>query len=197
MALTVLALAADFIRKQVLGSAPVTTRYTTFTGGFGMIVCGITAASVYLSFLPGLVALGLDALAGLFFLGGGIVRLPCSLSSRTRESNHAPSSPLQAWAYGLRDVNGCTNGDNMLINNLLNRGSVQVGDSTAYGIVEPGDENDPMALYSRLRGNCQRAQAAEILQFLCFGVAAFLAGAGFYMMRKGVTNGPGRGAYVA
>ncbi|KAL2266862.1 hypothetical protein VTJ83DRAFT_4139 [Remersonia thermophila] len=174
MALTVLALAADFIRKQVLGSAPVTTRYTTFTGGFGMIVCGVTAASVRFSFIPGLVALGLDALAGLFFLGGGI-----------------------AWAYGLRNVDGCTNDLNMLNNHLLNRGSVQVGDETGYGIVEPGDDKDPGALYRRLRGNCQRAQAVEILQFLCFGVATFLAVAGFYMVRQGMTGGSRRGAYVA
>lgn len=79
MALTILALAADLIRKQVIGSAPVTTRYTTFTGGFGMIVCGVTIASFFLSFLPGVVAMGLDALAGLLFLGGGIVSFPSPL----------------------------------------------------------------------------------------------------------------------
>jgi hypothetical protein len=91
MALTILALAADLIRKQVIGSAPVTTRYTTFTGGFGMIVCGVTIASFFLSFLPGVVAMGLDALAGLLFLGGGIVSFPSPLRFRSVSRVSSPS----------------------------------------------------------------------------------------------------------
>ncbi|KAL2121631.1 hypothetical protein VTJ04DRAFT_5658 [Mycothermus thermophilus] len=174
MALTILALAVDLIRKQVIGSAPVTTRYTTFTGGFGMIVCGVTIASFFLSFLPGVVAMGLDALAGLLFLGGGI-----------------------ALAHALRNVDNCTNGDNMLLNPLLNRGTVEVGRTTHYGIVEEGDADNPTRLYFRLRGSCQRAQAAEILQFLSFGVLTALAVAGFWMMRQGGGGGTRRGAYVA
>jgi hypothetical protein len=75
MALVVLALAASMISNQVLGSAPVTMRYSTFTGGFGMIVGGIGAAALYLTFIPTLVPIALDALAGLFFLGGLIVRV--------------------------------------------------------------------------------------------------------------------------
>ncbi len=80
MALTVLALAAAMIRNQVYGSSPVTTRYTTFTGGFGMIVSGIGILSVFVS-VPALVPIGLDGLAGLLFLGGGIVRFKCSCYS--------------------------------------------------------------------------------------------------------------------
>jgi hypothetical protein len=61
------------ISNQVLGSAPVTIRFSTFTGGFGMIVGGIGAAALYLTFIPTLVPIALDGLAGLLFLGGLIV----------------------------------------------------------------------------------------------------------------------------
>lgn len=76
MALVVLALAASMISNQVLGSSPVTIRYSTFSGGFGMIVGAIGVAALYLTFIPSLVPLALDALAGLFFLGGLIVSFP-------------------------------------------------------------------------------------------------------------------------
>jgi hypothetical protein len=66
------------IKNQVLDSAPVTTRYSTFTGGFGMIVCFVGALGLFLSFIPPLVPVVLDGLAGLLFLAGGIVR--CLLS---------------------------------------------------------------------------------------------------------------------
>jgi hypothetical protein len=86
----------------------------------------------------------------------------------------------------------------MLLNPLLNRGTVEVGRTTRYGIVEEGDADNPTRLYFRLRGSCQRAQAAEILQFLSFGVLAALAVAGFWMMRQGGSGGGSRrGAYVA
>jgi hypothetical protein len=89
MALVVLALAASMISNQVLGSSPVTIRYSTFTGGFGMIVGAIGAAALYLSFIPSLVPIALDALAGLFFLGGLIVR-DFLLSAATLPSNPSP-----------------------------------------------------------------------------------------------------------
>lgn len=74
--LTILALAAVMIKNQVYDAAPVTTRYSTFTGGFGMIVGVIGAICAFVSFVPDLVPIALDGLAGLFFLGGGIVRCP-------------------------------------------------------------------------------------------------------------------------
>lgn len=81
ISLTILAIAADFIRHQVLGDAPVTTRYSTFTGGFGMLVCGVGAAALFVTSIPALVPIALDGLMGLFFLAGGIVRFPVELSS--------------------------------------------------------------------------------------------------------------------
>lgn len=74
VALTVLALAAAMINRQVYGSPPVTVRYSTFTGGFGMLVCLVGAAAVFVAFIPALVPLVLDGVAGLLFLAGGIVR---------------------------------------------------------------------------------------------------------------------------
>ena len=86
MAVTVLALAAAMIRNQVYGSSPVTTRYTTFTGGFGMIVSGIGILSVFAS-VPALVPIALDGLAGILFLGGGIVRFLLLLYFPFHEAN--------------------------------------------------------------------------------------------------------------
>jgi hypothetical protein len=63
------------IRAQVFGSAPTTIRYSTFTGGFGVLVGLVGIASLFASFIPDLVPLVLDGLAGLLFLAGGIVSL--------------------------------------------------------------------------------------------------------------------------
>lgn len=64
------------IKNQVYGSSPVTTRYSTFTGGFGMIVSGVGLLSLFVTFIPAIVPIALDTLAGFLFLGGGIVCLP-------------------------------------------------------------------------------------------------------------------------
>lgn len=171
MSVTILGLAASMIANQVYDTPPVTTRYSTFTGGFGMIVGGVGVLCTFVSFVPELVPIVLDGLAALFFLGGGI-----------------------AWAYGLKDSGNCSKPE-MIYNPLLNQGSITVGDNTAYGVVGNGDV-DAETILNRLKGNCQRAQADEILQFLCFGLGAALLGLGFLQKRRG--GGGGRaGAYVA
>ncbi|KAK4246634.1 marvel domain-containing protein [Corynascus novoguineensis] len=170
--LTILALAAVMIKNQVYDAAPATTRYSTFTGGFGMIVGGIGAICAFISFVPDLVPIALDGLAGLFFLGGGI-----------------------AWAYGLKNTSNCSDYRNMLENSLLNQGSITLPDGKAYGVIKPDDSNDDVA--HRLKGNCQRAQADEILQFLCFGMAFVLVALGFFQMRRGGVGKGRTGAYVA
>ena len=81
----------------------------------------------------------------------------------------------------------------MLLNGLLNWGTLTVGDGTDYGVHQDGDTEQ--SLYNRLRGNCQRAQADEVLQFISFAVALGLVGFGYLQMRRG---GGGRGGgYVA
>ena len=84
----------------------------------------------------------------------------------------------------------------MIYNGLLNQGSITVGDNTAYGVVGNGDV-DAETILNRLKSNCQRAQADEILQFLCFGLGAALLGLGFLQMRRGGGGGRRAGAYVA
>ncbi|EAQ87147.1 predicted protein [Chaetomium globosum CBS 148.51] len=171
MALTILALAAAMIANQVYDTPPVTTRYSTFTGGFGMIVAGVGVLCTFVSFVPELVPLVLDGLAALFFLGGGI-----------------------AWAYGLKDTSNCSNYETMLYSPLLNQGSIKFGDKTGYGVAA-GEDATPESIMSALKGNCQRAQADEILQFLCFGLGTALVGLGFLQRRRG--GGMHSGAYVA
>ncbi len=100
----------------------------------------------------------------------------------------------QAWAIGLKNVENCTSPDGMLFSDLLNQGSVGAGDDTAYGVYHP--DNDPVAIFNRLRGNCQRAQADEILQFISFGIAVAMVGVGYLAMKRGWSGRSG-GGYVA
>ncbi|KXX78640.1 hypothetical protein MMYC01_205686 [Madurella mycetomatis] len=164
ISLTILAIAADFIRHQVLGDAPVTTRYSTFTGGFGMLVCGVGAVALFVTSIPALVPIALDGLMGLFFLAGGI-----------------------AWAVGLRGTGNCNDPVGMLGNQLLNRGSVSTDNDVYYGIIEPDD--DELAVFNKLRGACQRGTAEEVLQFIAFGAAISLIGIGYSTWKRGTSMG--------
>ncbi|AEO70951.1 06bdf356-a8e0-4154-8eca-9029144a05ed [Thermothielavioides terrestris] len=167
---TILGIAASLIANQVVGDSPVTTRYATFTGGFGMMVGLVGVASLLASFIPEVVPLALDGLAALLFLAGGI-----------------------AWAVGLRNLDNCNNYQNMLQNGLLNEGTLDVDGQTLYGVITPGHEDEAPG---KLRGNCQRATADEALQFISFGLALALVGFGFLQVRRGGKGG-GVGVYVA
>jgi hypothetical protein len=79
----------------------------------------------------------------------------------------------------------------MLVNKLLNWGTIKSGDNIGYGVWGPND--DDTTVYRRLRGNCQRAQADEVLQFVSFAFALALIGLGYLQMRRG----RGAGGYVA
>lgn len=76
----------------------------------------------------------------------------------------------------------------MLENGLLNRGTVTVDGEKGYGVVRPDD--DAEAIARRLRDNCRRAQADQILQFLCFGIAVALVALAF--LQKRYAESPGR-----
>ena len=71
-----LGLSISLARGQVVGSAPATTGYAAFTGGFGLLASLIGIASVFVSALDGLVTWVVDGLASLLFLAGGIVGSP-------------------------------------------------------------------------------------------------------------------------
>ena len=207
------------IKNQVYGTAPVTTRYSTFTGGFGLIACGVGVIAVFLSFVPAIVPIGLDILAALFFLGGGIVCTlspPCPPLPAQPLLPFPPFSPFspsptnthpltthnttkqinnpnhQAWAYGLRNTDNCTNPKEMLFSNLLNRGHVSTSDGDAWGVYHKGDSGDDT--YNRLRGICRQGQAGQILQFISFGIATGLVVLAYFQGKRG---GGGGGRYVA
>lgn len=76
MAIVVLGLSVDLVKGQMIGDAPTTTKYGTFTGGFGLAVAIMGFASAFIDAIPALAVMAADALSGLLLLGGGIVRLP-------------------------------------------------------------------------------------------------------------------------
>ncbi|KAK3319219.1 marvel domain-containing protein [Apodospora peruviana] len=167
----ILGLAVTLIKGQVIDDAPVTTKYASFTGGFGIIVCALGVASLWVSAIPDLVVLGIDALAGIFFAAGGI-----------------------AWAIGLRGIQ-CTNEeqfDKLLDNGLLNQGSVTVNGGTAYGVYK--DDTSGEAAWKKLSSNCQKGLADEVFQFLTFGLAVGLLALGYVRMKNG--GGTKRSGYV-
>ncbi|KAK1640195.1 marvel domain-containing protein [Colletotrichum phormii] len=99
MAIVVLGLSVDLVKGQKIGDAPTTTKYSTFTGGFGLAVAVLGLVSVFIDAIPALVVMAADALSGVLLLGGGI-----------------------AFAIGLRGV-ACKNDDMGDIgNDIINGG---------------------------------------------------------------------------
>ncbi|KAK2032857.1 hypothetical protein LX32DRAFT_635934 [Colletotrichum zoysiae] len=109
MAIAVLGLSVDLVKGQLLGDAPTTTKYGTFTGGFGLAVAILGLAATFIDAIPALVVMAADALSGLLLLGGGI-----------------------AFAIGLRGVT-CTTERLEAIreNELINGGSVKYKEEKA------------------------------------------------------------------
>lgn len=73
MAIVVLALSVELIKGQRVGDSPTTTRYSAFTGGFGLAVALFGIVSVFFEAIPALVVMAVDAVSGLLLLAGGIV----------------------------------------------------------------------------------------------------------------------------
>ncbi|KAK0714780.1 marvel domain-containing protein [Lasiosphaeris hirsuta] len=169
----ILGLAVTLIKAQVYDSAPTTTKYSSFTGGFGILVAGAGVAGLFFDAIPDIVNLALDTLAGLLFAAGGI-----------------------AWAIGIKGIT-CTSDydvEKMLYNGLLNLGTISSGGQTGYGVGAISSTDDEVV--SHLKSNCQKGFADEIISFLSFGVAAGLVGLGYLRMRKGGSSS-GAGRYVA
>ncbi|KAK4218641.1 marvel domain-containing protein [Rhypophila decipiens] len=167
----VLGLAATLISGQVVGNSPTTTRYSTFTGGFGLIVAAVGVAGLFISAIPELIVLGLDALAGVFFIAGGI-----------------------AWAIGLKGVTCSLNGDSTnneyiaaLNNELINQGSIDTSEGKGYGVYK--DTTDINVAIERLAGNCKKGLSDEVMQFILFAIAIGLIVLGYIRMRKGGKTG--------
>ncbi|KAK1721787.1 hypothetical protein BDP67DRAFT_539889 [Colletotrichum lupini] len=72
MAIVVLGLSIDLVKGQKIGDAPTTTKYSTFTGGFGLAVAVLGLVAVFIDAIPALVVMAADAVSGVLLLGGGI-----------------------------------------------------------------------------------------------------------------------------
>lgn len=167
----------------------MTTRYSTFTGGFGVIVAALGVAGLFISSIPELFVLGVDAVCGILFAAGGIVCSSLLIRDLSQVTN--PYLPKKAWAVGLKGIS-CTddsteNYKNMALNGLINEGTLTTGDEQYVGVGK--DSNDWSEALGQLKGNCQKGMADEIVQFLCFGVAVGLVALGYVRMRKGGKTG--------
>lgn len=167
-----LGLSATLLHQQRYGNSPTTTRYSVFTGAFGMIVAAVGAAGLFLQAIPPLVPMAMDAVSGILLAAGGI-----------------------AWAVGLKGISCKLEDSNKMYESpLLNEGCVKARDGSDYcGVLD--DISDVEGLANRLKGNCQKAFTGEIFQFLTFAIAAILVGLGYLTMRKG--TGGGRSRFVA
>ncbi|GJC86769.1 hypothetical protein ColLi_09607 [Colletotrichum liriopes] len=166
MAIVVLGLSADLLKGQLIGDAPTTTKYGTFTGGFGLAVATLGFASAFIDAIPALVVMAADALSGLLLLGGGI-----------------------AFAIGLRGVT-CDpqtqdEFDTLSRNGLINGGALDADKN-------PILHHDMTT--GRLLNNCKKATADQAMQFVTFGFATVTAVLVFLVWKNG--RGSRGGAYV-
>ncbi|EFQ33323.1 hypothetical protein CGRA01v4_06960 [Colletotrichum graminicola] len=167
MAIVVLGLSVDLVKGQIIGDAPTTTRYGTFTGGFGLAVAILGLVSAYIDAIPALIVMAADALSGLLLLGGGI-----------------------AFAIGLRGVtcetpNSQDELDLQWSNELINGGSVKY---------EGDDKVGDKMTQDRLVDNCKKATADQAMQFVTFGFVITTIVLVFLVWRNG--RGSKGGAYV-
>ncbi|KAF6835993.1 hypothetical protein CPLU01_03898 [Colletotrichum plurivorum] len=142
MAIVVLALSVELIKGQRIGDSPTTTRYSAFTGGFGLAVALFGIVSVFFEAIPALIVMAVDAVSGLLLLAGGI-----------------------AIAIGLRgttcDPTTQDDWDKLQDNDLVNRGKAKVDGKWGYGSTSA----------DQLLDNCKKATADQAMQFVTFGFA--------------------------
>jgi hypothetical protein len=77
-AIIVLGLSVRAANWQEIGSIPTTTAYCAFAGAFAMLISIIGLAAIWLTAIPKMIMSGLDGLASIILLAGGIVRPPPS-----------------------------------------------------------------------------------------------------------------------
>lgn len=74
-AIIVLALSVRAAKWQLVGAVPTTTAYSAFAGAFAILVTLVGLAALWLSAIPKIIVSGLDGLASILLLAGGIVSL--------------------------------------------------------------------------------------------------------------------------
>ncbi|KAK0627825.1 marvel domain-containing protein [Immersiella caudata] len=161
----VLGLSVTLVKAQVYGSAPTTTKYSTFTGGFGVFAAIVGAVGLFIEAIPDIANMALDGLSSVLLLAGGI-----------------------AWTVGFQGVQckdnaGRDNVVKMIQNPLLNQGEDGEG---RYGFWDYSKEDDENG--NRLLSNCQKGFSDQILQFVAFGIGLALIGVGYVRMRRGGTT---------
>lgn len=68
----VLALSIHAVQWQRFGTAPPTTSYSAFAGAFCILAGLIGVATAFIDAIPGMVVSGIDGLASILTLAGGI-----------------------------------------------------------------------------------------------------------------------------
>ena len=170
MAAAVVGLSVTLLNGQATGKTPTTTRYSVFTGAFGMIVAFLGLVCLFISAIPAIVPMVLDAVAGLLLLAGGI-----------------------AWAVGLKGIK-CEEEyyTKMYDNPLLNEGCVGGGGGARPYCGVAGDDPNKVTdegTFRTLNVRCKYAMSDEIIQFILFLVSGILLFIGFLLMRKGKGGG--------
>jgi len=74
-AVIVLGLSVKAAQWQWQGPVPATTAFSAFAGAFTLLVALVGIAAIWLSAIPSIIMSGIDGLAALLLLAGGIVSL--------------------------------------------------------------------------------------------------------------------------
>lgn len=72
-AAVVLGLSISVAKHQAHGSVPSETAFSSFAGGFGILISLVGLASLWIDKIPKIFVMAADGLASVFFLAGGIV----------------------------------------------------------------------------------------------------------------------------
>ena len=70
----VLGLSISAIKWQYFGAAPASTSYSAFAGAFGVLAALIGIATSFVEAIPEIIMVGVDGLAAVLLLAGGLVR---------------------------------------------------------------------------------------------------------------------------
>lgn len=71
-AVVVLGASVSLAKGQVFGSVPATTSYAAFAGAWAILTALIGIVAIFVEAIPGMIMAGVDGLAALLLLAGGI-----------------------------------------------------------------------------------------------------------------------------
>jgi hypothetical protein len=170
----IVGISAVLHKQQVFGSAPTTISYSIFTGVFGMVVALLNIVPLFVTRIPALVPMVVDAIAALLLLAGGI-----------------------AWAVGLKGVKCAAAYYNKLHDNhLINEGCDKTFNGCGVDYRHQGEKDATkfaQEVLSTMKSRCHSGRADEIIQFVAFAVAFLLVGWGFFLWRKQKSGSLGSG----